>query len=127
MTFVTLFYGVFERFNCVFIQISLSVIVFKAVKENKIIYYILAIFLHDFVDFFAFLYQKNILGNIIVIELIICFLAIIFSIYAYKLYINLNDGEEKEKEKEKSKDINTEENEEKEKMFVLEDKKEQEV
>ena len=78
-------------------------------------------------DFFAFLYQKNILGNIIVIELIICFLAIIFSIYAYKLYINLNDGEEKEKEKEKSKDINTEENEEKEKMFVLEDKKEQEV
>ena len=123
VTFGTLFFGVFERFNCVFIQISLSVIVFKAVKENNINYYILAIFLHDFVDFFAFLYQRKILGNIIVLELIICIFAAIFSRYAYKLYINLSDGEQKEKEKEKEK----EENEKKQKMFALEDKKEEEV
>ena len=123
VTFGTLFFGVFERFNCVFIQISFSVIVFKAVKENNINYYILAIFLHDFLDFFAFLYQRKILGNIIVIELIICIFAAIFSRYAYKLYINLSDGEQKEKEKEKEK----EENEEKQKMFALEDKKEEEV
>ena len=123
VTFGTLFFGVFERFNCVFIQISFSVIVFKAVKENNINYYILAIFLHDFVDFFAFLYQRKILGNIIVLELIICIFAAIFSRYAYKLYINLSDGEQKEKEKEKEK----EENEEKQKMFALEDKKEEEV
>ena len=116
VTFINLFYGVFERFNCVFIQISFSVIVFKAVKENNINYYILAIILHDFVDFFAFLYQKKVIKNILVIEIIICFIAIIFSRYAYDLYINLNDVKEKEKE----------EIEEKEKMFALEDKKEQE-
>ena len=86
MTFITLFYGVFERFISVLIQISFSVMVFKAVKEENINYYILAILLHDFFDFFAFLYQKKIVKNILVIELIIFFLGIIFSNYAYKLY-----------------------------------------
>jgi len=86
MTFITLFYGVFERFISVLIQISFSVMVFKAVKEENINYYILAILLHDFFDFFAFLYQKKIVKNILVIELIIFFLGIIFSKYAYKLY-----------------------------------------
>ena len=129
MTFITLFYASFERFNYVFIQISFSVFVFKAIKENKINYYILAIFLHDFVDFFAFLYEKKVLEIKIVKELIICILAIRFSKYAYKLNINLNNGEEKEKErdKEKGKDKNAEENEEKEKMLALEDKKDQAV
>ena len=86
MTFITLFFGVFERFISVLIQISFSVMVFKAVKEENINYYILAILLHDFFDFFAFLYQKKIVKNILVIELIIFFLGIIFSKYAYKLY-----------------------------------------
>ena len=118
ITFINLFYGVFERINCVFIHISLSVIVFKAIKENNINYYILAIILHDFVDFFAFLYHKKVITSILIFECIICFLAIIFSRYAYNLYININDEKEREKEKE--------ENEEAEKIFVLEDKKEEE-
>lgn len=101
MTFLMFFMGVFERFFCVFVQISFSVLVFKAVKENNINFYILAIFLHDAIDFFAFLYQKQMLSNIYVIELIIGILSLIFARYAYKLYINIPNDEDKKKEESK--------------------------
>ena len=91
ITFLAIFTGVFERFVCVFIQISLSVMVFKAIREYDIKYYLLAIVLHDFIDFFAFLYKRDILPNIYVIELIIGLFSLILSRYAYKLYINLED------------------------------------
>ena len=89
MTFGPIFMGVIERFVCVFLQISFSVLVYKAYKDNNIRYYLLAIFFHDFVDFFAFLYQRKILENIYVVELIICLITLLFSRFAYKLYINL--------------------------------------
>ena len=87
MTFIYLFYGVFERFICVLIQISFSVMVYKSVEEKNINYYILALILHDFFDLFLFLYQKKLIKNILVIELIIGFFGIIFAKYAYKLYL----------------------------------------
>ena len=89
LTFIYTLIGALERFITVFIHISLSVFVFKAFKENNIKFYILAIVIHDFVDFFAFLYQKNIVNNIFMIELFIIFFAIILSRYSYNLYINL--------------------------------------
>lgn len=98
LTFDLIFCGILERFVCVFIQISFSVIVYKGVKEKKIKYYIFAVFLHDFVDLFAHLYQKGIIKNIYAIEAIICFLSLLLSRYAYKLYICLpNDNKEETK------------------------------
>lgn len=98
LTFDLILCGILERFVCVFIQISLSVIVYKAVKQRKIKYYILAVFLHDFVDLFAFFYQKGIIKNIYLIETIICFLSLLLSRYAYKLYISLvNENTEETK------------------------------
>ena len=99
LTFGIIFTGVFERFVCVFIQISLSVIVYKAVKKRKIKYFISAVFLHDFIDLFAFFYQRGIIKNIYVVEAIICLLSILLSRYAYKLYISLEDEIKEESNK----------------------------
>ena len=112
VTFIQMFLSAWERFVCVFIQVSLSVMVFKAIKENDIKFYILAILLHDFVDFFAFLYQKSILSNIYVIELFISIFALFLSRYAYKLYINLENENVKNEKKEEN-------------FFPLKDKKEE--
>ena len=111
VTFIQMFLSAWERFVCVFIQVSLSVMVFKAIKENNIKFYILAIVLHDFIDFFAFLYQKSILSNIYVIELFISIFALFLSRYAYKLYINLENENVKKKKEEN--------------FFPLKDKKEE--
>ena len=117
LTFIYIFLGALERFVGVFIQISLSVMVFKTIKENDHKFYIIAIFLHDFIDFFAFLYNQNILSNLFVIEFLICFFAVIISRYAHKLYINLeNEIENEEKEKK-----------EHENFYPLENKKEEEA
>ena len=78
-----------ERLFAVLFHISASVIVYKAVKEKKIIYYIIAIVLHDFVDLFALLYQLQILKNIYVVELIIAISSSCIAFFAYKLYNNL--------------------------------------
>ena len=86
----------FERLFAITLQISLSILNYKANKDKKIIFYFYAIILHDFIDLFAILYQKGILESIYIVELIIGFLS--FSIFycAYNLYINMD---EKEKEK----------------------------
>ena len=115
VTFMQMFLSAWERFACIFIQVSLSVLVFKAIKEHNINFYILAIVLHDFVDFFAFIYQKSILSNIYVIELFISIFALFLSRYAYKLYINLENEKEKNEKKEE------------ENFFPLKDKKEENV
>ena len=112
VTFTQMFLSAWERFVCVFIQVSLSVMVFKAIKENNIKFYILAIVLHDFIDFFAFIYQKDILSNIYMIELFISIFALFLSRYAYKLYINLENENVKNEKKEEN-------------FFPLKDKKEE--
>ena len=99
VTFEAIFLGVLERFVCVFIQISFSVMVYKAVKQRKIKYYIGAIFLHDFIDLFAFFYQKGIIKNIYIIESIICLFSLLISRYAYKLFINLPSESQEEPKK----------------------------
>ena len=89
----------FERLFAITLQISLSILNYKAIKDKKIIFYFYAIILHDLIDLFAILYQKGILESIYVVELIIGLLSFSIFYYAYNLYINLD---EKEKEKEKS-------------------------
>ena len=57
-------------------------------------YYILAIILHDAIDFIAFLKAKDIITSIFVIELIIAIFACLFARYAYILYINFEENNE---------------------------------
>jgi len=96
LTFGLIFMGVIERFVCVFMQISFSVMVYKAVKQRKIKYFIGAIFIHDFIDLFAFFYQRGIIKNIYIIESIICLFSILLSRYAYNLYINIQNETKEE-------------------------------
>ena len=82
--------GIVERIFSIMLQISLSVIIFKAIKDKKIKYYILAIILHDGVDLIAILKVKGFLSSIILTELMIGIYSFFLSFYAYKLY---NDKE----------------------------------
>ena len=100
LTFVTCLMSACERISAVILHISLSIIVYKAVKEKIIYYYIFSIIYHDFVDFFAFLTAKNYISSILVVELIIGFFALIILFYSYRLYNRIEDKkEEEEKEK----------------------------
>ena len=100
ITFLDCLMGALERISAVIIHISLSVIVYKAVKEKIIYYYIFSIIYHDFVDFFAFLKAKNYITSIFIVELIVGILALSIGFYSYRLYNRFEDKkEEEEKEK----------------------------
>ena len=101
ITFANCLMGACERISAVILHISLSIIVYKAVKEKIIYYYIFSIFYHDFVDFFAFLKAKNYITSILVVELIVAILALIIGFYSYRLYNRIEDKKEEEEEKEK--------------------------
>ena len=98
ITFLTCLMSACERLFAVIFHISLSVIVYKAVKEQRINYYIFSIILHDFIDFFAFLKAKDIITSIYIIELIIAIFALCCAWYSYNLYINFEEKKEKEEE-----------------------------
>lgn len=57
------------------IQIDLSILVFKAVREKKIRYYVIPILLHELIDFPAAFYQLG-LSNLWVMEGIVTLFAI---------------------------------------------------
>ena len=95
ISFLTCIMGAIERFFAVIIHISLSVVVYKAVNEKKILFYIGAIFYHDLVDFFALLYQSEVI-NIYLLEIIVAILSVCSAFFAYKLYTsdeNISDSE----------------------------------
>ena len=108
VTFLLFVMGAVERLSAVTLQISLSVINYKAVKEGKIQYYFLAIILHDLIDFVAFLKAKGIVTSVYVIEFVVVLFSLCLAVYSYNLYINI---------------IEKEKDEEKEKMIPLEEKK----
>ena len=91
----------FERLSAFILQISLSVIVYKAIKENKFFFYILAIIIHDVIDIIPLLKLKGIMSSIVLIELIVCFYSLCIAFFAYKLYNNLDGNKEKLNEEEK--------------------------
>ena len=97
ITFFICFMSAWERFFSVMFHISSSVIVYKSCKEKKMFYYILAIMLHDAVDFFAFLKAKGILTSIFLIEMIIAVFSCCCGYYAFKLYIKLDEIDEETK------------------------------
>jgi len=92
--------SIFERLSAFILQISLSVIVYKAIKENKFFFYILAIIAHDVIDLMPLLKLKGILSSIILIETIVCFYSLCIAFFAYKLYNNFDEKKEKLKDDE---------------------------
>lgn len=61
--------GGFERIFAFLVQISLSLLVLKAVVQKKWSFYLLAIGLHALVDFAAVLYQKGAISSVYLVEL----------------------------------------------------------
>ena len=93
ITFSGCLLGVCERISAITLQISLAIINYKAIREQNIHFYFLAIILHDLIDFFAILYQKDILTSLFVVELFIGILAVSVFWYAYNLYSNYDEQE----------------------------------
>ena len=90
ITFLTSLMGAVERIFTVIIHISASVLVYKAVKGKRIVYYIIVIIFHDLIDFVAILYRFEYIKNIFVVELIIGIFSFCFAYYVYKLYLSLD-------------------------------------
>ena len=86
-----------ERLSAILIQISLSVIIFRAIKEKKLRYYFLGIILHDLIDLLPLFKLKGIINSILLIELIVGIFSLCLSLYSYYLY---NTFEEKSDDKE---------------------------
>ena len=94
ITFYTCLMSSCERLFSVILHISLSIIVYKAVKKEKNNYYIFSIILHDILDIIGFLKVKNIITSIFIIELMIAIFSLCTAFYSYKLYINFEEKEE---------------------------------
>ena len=78
-----------ERIFAFVLQISLSVLVFFAVKrKGKFYLFPLAILLHAVVDIYAVTYSVGIIGNVFVIEAGVCLLTFAVAFLAYRLYKN---------------------------------------
>jgi uncharacterized membrane protein YhfC len=81
----------FERVVALVIQVSLSLIVLKAVVDKKWIYFICAIVIHAMIDFPAVLYQTGILKSVYLVELFAVISAAICAAIVYKLYSGKKD------------------------------------
>lgn len=83
--YIFLFPGV-ERVFAMVLQISLSMIVLKAVTDRNYWYFALAIALHAAIDFPAVLFQTGLIQNILLLEGIVAVFALAVAFLAYKLY-----------------------------------------
>jgi uncharacterized membrane protein YhfC len=82
----TICLGVFERFSALILQVALSYIVYKAVKEKKKYLLVVAILLHAGVDFGAVALAGSGI-SIVVLEFIIfayCFMVAMVAFRCYK-------------------------------------------
>lgn len=73
----------YERLMTLIIQIGLSVIVFKAIRERNMVYYVIAILIHALLDFPAALAQLGVL-NLYMVEGIVTLVALGFMIFIMK-------------------------------------------
>lgn len=79
------FFNIFERIVCMFLHISLTVIVYYAVKSGQKKYLFYAVAAHMLVDLFPAMYQRGVV-NIIVCEIWATVWTVAFTVWAYKLY-----------------------------------------
>ena len=94
ITFLMCIMSALERLFAITLHISLSVVNYKAVREQNINYYILAIILHDLIDLVPFFKAKGFVTSIYILELIVCIYSLCLDLYAYNLYINFKEKEE---------------------------------
>lgn len=78
-----------ERISAIILQVSLSILVFQAVRLNEKRYlFIVAIALHTIIDVFAVLYQQGI-ASVAVTEIIIMVYAIAVALFARRIYADM--------------------------------------
>lgn len=85
ITWSYLLLSIWERISAVAFHISMSVLVFAGIKNNKKSYYPLAIILHTLFDMVAVLGQAGIIKNMIIIESMIFAFSMILTITIFKL------------------------------------------
>ena len=93
LTFGMLFFSVLERMSAVLIHISCSVVVFKAVREKKYIFYLLAVLIHAALDVIAGLYQTKIITSTAVVEILMFAEALTVFAAVYKLLYKKTEKE----------------------------------
>ena len=91
ITFGYCLLSMLERVSAVTLQIALSVLVFKTIKDNKSKFYFIAIVLHDFVDMFPLLKIAKVITNLFVLEIIILLICMSIAVVSYKIYQNFID------------------------------------
>ncbi len=90
-TFSLYLWSVWERIFAMLLHISLSVLVFAAVREKSKIYlFPLAILLHAGLDIFAALYQFGAI-NLLVTELLITLLSVGCAVFARRVYHSIDE------------------------------------
>ncbi len=83
-----------ERISTIIFHIALSVFVFSAAhRPEKWYLYPLAILIHMFLDIFAVLYQRGVLGSLVVMEAIIAAITAFTAYFAYRIYQGMADAE----------------------------------
>lgn len=83
-----------ERVSTIIFHIALSVLVFSAAhRPGKWYLYPLAILIHMFLDIFAVLYQKGVLGSLLVVEAGIAVVTALTAYFAYRVYQEMADTE----------------------------------
>ncbi len=83
--------GLLERMIAMTLHISLSVVVFRAVRQHKAKYLVLAIALHALFDVPAALYQCGIIHNMPLLEGLLLILCLGCAFYAKKQYAALQE------------------------------------
>ena len=94
VTFLIALMSLVERLFAFILQIYLSVINYKAVKDKLIKFYIFAIIIHDVIDLLPLIKLKGIITSIYVIELITGIYCSCVSWFAYNIYRNFEDKSE---------------------------------
>lgn len=91
-----------ERMSALVLQVSLSVLVYQAVRiQHKKHFLAIAILLHALIDVFAAFSQQGTMP-VAVIEIMIMVYAVIVSVYAFKVYKSLPHEERKSAESRKN-------------------------
>ncbi len=83
-----------ERVFAIALHISLSVLVFRAVRQKKFAYWLLAVLCHAAVDWIAMLYQTGLLTNIWLLEGLIGLGTVLVALLAFRSWRALGQWEE---------------------------------
>ena len=86
ITFLSCLFEIIDDIWESILHISLSVFVFKTIKDNKLIFYLIAIGIHDFSELFKVLYRNDTLTNLTIYEIVEYLISFGAGIVAYKIY-----------------------------------------